>query len=104
MDAETITALSNALSGPASGLFVMGMLLFGIYKVAISLLGPFLTTVAENIKQGFETQTSSLASLVEEIKKDREDHVEMSNRLVKVEEDVTEIKDDINVIKNKVVH
>ena len=52
MDAETITAISTALSGPASGLFVMGAILFGIYKVAVNLLSPFLTSVAEHIKDG----------------------------------------------------
>lgn len=103
MDAETITALSDALSGPASGLFVMGAILFGIYKVAVNLLGPFLTTVADHIKEGFESQSNSLAALVEEVKKDREDHREMGSRLVRVEEDVVEIKDDITQIKNKIV-
>ena len=78
MDAETITAFSNALSGPASGLFVMGMLLFGIYKVGVSLLVPFLSSVAESIKDGFEKQSGSLASLVEEVKADREHHRTMS--------------------------
>lgn len=103
MDAETITALSNALSGPASGLFVMGSILFGIYKVSVNLLAPFLTSVADHIKDGFESQSTSLASLVEEVKKDREDHREMGSRLIKVEEDIEFVKEDISVIKNKVV-
>lgn len=102
MDAETITAISTALSGPASGLFVMGAILFGIYKVAVNLLSPFLTSVAEHIKDGFEKQSTSLATLVDEVKQDREHHRGMSSRIDKIETDITDIKSDIVVIKDSV--
>jgi septal ring factor EnvC (AmiA/AmiB activator) len=102
MDAETITAISNALTGPASGLFVMGVILYGIYKVAVNLLSPFLTSVAEHIKDGFEKQSTSLATLVEEVKQDREHHRGMSTRIDKIETDITEIKADVSDIKNSV--
>jgi hypothetical protein len=102
MDAETITAISNALTGPASGLFVMGVILYGIYKVAVNLLSPFLTSVAEHIKDGFEKQSTSLATLVEEVKQDREHHRGMSTRIDKIETDITEIKADVSVIRENV--
>lgn len=102
MDAETITAITNALTGPASGLFVMGVILYGIYKVAVNLLSPFLTAVADHIKNGFENQSTSLASLVEEVKADREHHRGMSAKIEKIEGDITTIKDDITDIKNVV--
>ena len=103
MDAETITAISTALSGPASGLFVMGAILFGIYKVAVNLLSPFLTSVAEHIKDGFEKQSTSLATLVDEVKQDREHHRGISGRMDKIEGDVSEIKTDISQIKVKII-
>jgi hypothetical protein len=102
MDAETITAISNALTGPASGLFVMGVILYGIYKVAVNLLSPFLTSVAEHIKDGFEKQSTSLATLVEEVKQDREHHRGMSSRIDKIETDITDIKADVSVIRENV--
>lgn len=99
MNAETITAISNALSGPASGLFVMGMLLFGLYKVGITVLVPFLTSVADSIKDGFEKQSTSLAVLVDEVKQDREHHRTMSVRIDRIESDVTDIKTTVTDIQ-----
>ena len=103
MDAETITAISTALSGPAGGLFVMGGVLYGVYKLATSILTPFLSEVGTGIKKGFDDQSSTLSKLVEEIKNDREFHRDnikgLSGRMEKLEEDVGEIKDDVSDIK-----
>lgn len=99
MDAETITALSTALSGPGSGLLVIMVLLYGVYKIAVQLLAPFLTSVAESIKTGFEEQSSALTKLVDEIKLDREAVGIVGTKVDALEKDVADIKTDVSDIK-----
>lgn len=99
MDAETITALSNALSGPGSALLVILIILFGAYKIAVQLLAPFLTSVAESIKTGFEEQSTALTKLVDEIKLDREAVGKVGTKVDALEKDVADIKTDVSDIK-----
>lgn len=103
MDADTISAVAAALSGPAGGLLVMGFVLYGVYKTAATILPPFLSEVGSGIKKGFDDQTTTLGKLVEEIKNDRDFHREnirgLTGRIDKIETDVSEIKDDVSDIK-----
>ena len=104
MDAETITAASDALSGPASAILVLLLLLFGVYRISIKLLAPFLTSVAESIKNGFEEQSSALTKLVDEIKIDREVQKTISAKVDDLERDVSDIKNDVSEIKTFIKH
>lgn len=99
MDAETITALSNALSGPGSALLVILIILYGTYKVAVQLISPFLISVADSIKTGFQEQSSALTKLVDEIKLDREAVSIVGTKVDALEKDVSDIKSDVSDIK-----
>lgn len=100
MDAETINAIANALSGPSSALFVMFAIIAGAYKIASNLLGPFLHSVAESIKTGFQEQSTALSKLVDEIKIDREVQKGIGSKVELLEKDVSEIKLDVSDIKD----
>lgn len=106
MDVETITALSGIITGPGGALVVMTLVLFGIYKIARDVLTPFLTEVGSGIKKGFEEQTTTLGSLVNEIKNDRDFHRQsiqgLTGRIDKIETDVHSIKSDVSEIKTTI--
>jgi hypothetical protein len=103
MDIETITALSGLVTGPGGALIVMGLILYGLYKTGREVLTPFLAEVSSGIRKGFDDQTTTLGTLVEEIKNDRDFHREnirgLTGRIDKIETDVHSIKADVSDIK-----
>lgn len=103
MELETITALVTLVSGPGGALAVMGLVLYGLYKLGREVLTPFLSEVSSGIRKGFDDQTTTLGKLVEEIKGDRDFHREnirgLTGRIDKIETDVHTIKTDVNDIK-----
>lgn len=108
MDIETLTALSGIITGPGGALVVMSLVLFGIYKTAREVLTPFLSEVSSGIKKGFEEQTTTLGTLVNEIKSDRDFHRQsiqgLTGRIDKIETDVHSIKSDVSEIKTIINH
>lgn len=107
MDIETITIISQLLTGPGGAVVVMGAVLYGIFKISKEVLHPFLKETSSIIRKGFNEQTDTLHSLVTEIKLDRDFHREniksLVSRIDKIEEDVSEIKTDISDIKTSIV-
>jgi hypothetical protein len=94
-----IETLVAATLGPAGAVATMLLVLIGIYRLSVSYAFPIAKEYVDN-------QAASMKEILTEHSKDREcfkDSIQiLARRSDKLEDDVTEMKSDLRIIKDKV--
>lgn len=94
-----IVPILQASTGPAAAVVVLLLVLYGMYKLTVSHAFPIAKEYVLN-------QQANMKDILKEHSKDREcfkDSIQiLARRSDKLEDDVTEIKSDLRIIKDKV--